>query len=208
MKVLGLVGSYRKEGNTDILVRKVLAGINSENIDIQYVFLNDYAIKDCNGCEGCKNTYKCVVMDDMQQLYPLIEEADAIVLGSPTYFYNVTGIMKNFLNRLYCYEIFDENDRSVWIGLNEVLGLKYAVTIAVCEQDNEEDMGFTSLTMSKTLEALGYRTITNIKALNVFSKGSILKEDQQLENAMLAGVKLAKTLKLKNKINITRNLKI
>lgn len=200
MKVLGLVGSYRKNGNTDILLKKVLDGVKSENIDSRYIFLDDYDIKDCIGCEGCKNTYKCVINDDMQQLYPLLMEADAIVLGSPTYFYNVTGKVKNFLNRLYCYEIFDEHDRAIWMSLNEVVGVKYAVTIAVCEQDNEEDMGFTSLTMSKTLEALGYRIIANIKALNAFSKGSILQQKQQLENAAQIGVKLAKTLKLRNNI--------
>ena len=200
MKVLGLVGSYRKNGNTDILLKKVLDGVKSENIDSRYIFLDDYDIKDCIGCEGCKNTYKCVINDDMQQLYPLLMEADAIVLGSPTYFYNVTGKVKNFLNRLYCYEIFDEHDRAIWMSLNEVVGVKYAVTVAVCEQDNEEDMGFTSLTMSKTLEALGYRIIANIKALNAFSKGSILQQKQQLENAAQIGVKLAKTLKLRNNI--------
>ncbi|MCG8502677.1 MAG: flavodoxin family protein [Firmicutes bacterium] len=203
MKVLGLVGSYRKNGNTDILLKKVLDGVKSEHIDSRYIFLDDYDIKDCIGCEGCKNTYKCVINDDMQQLYPLLMEADAIVLGSPTYFYNVTGKVKNFLNRLYCYEIFDEHDRSIWMSLNEVVGVKYAVTVAVCEQDNEEDMGFTSLTMSKTLEALGYRIIANIKALNAFSKGSILQQKQQLENAAQIGVKLAKTLKLRNNIKNT-----
>jgi multimeric flavodoxin WrbA len=142
----------------------------------------------------------------MQKLYPLIENSDAIVLGSPTYFYNVTGKVKNFLNRLYCYEIFDNNDRSIWMGLNEVLGIKYAVTVAVCEQDNEEDMGYTSLTMSKTLEAVGYRVLNNIKALKVFSKGSIMKFDNQIVNAHSAGIKLAKTLKLRNKIKQSTSL--
>ena len=204
LNVLGIVGSYRKNGNTDILVKKVLEGVESENIKTDYIFLNDYNINDCIGCEGCKNSYQCIINDDMKSIYPLIEKADAIVLGSPTYFYNVTGKVKNFLNRFYCYEIFDDSDRSVWMGLNEVLGIKYAVTVAVCEQDNVENMGYTSLTMSKTLEAVGYRVVENVKAFKVFSKGSITQYQDQLENATNAGIKLAKTLKLSNKVRLSR----
>lgn len=196
MEILGIVGSYRKSGNTDILVKKVLEGAEEQGINTNYIFLPDYNIKDCKGCEGCKTTYKCVIKDDMQKIYSLIEKADAVVIGSPTYFYNVTGIMKNFLNRLYCYEIFSENDRAVWLGLNEVFGTKYAVTVAVCEQEKEEDMGYTSLTMSRTLEAVGYRVTDNIKALHVYSKGDILKYEQELKRAKLSGKRLAETLKL------------
>jgi multimeric flavodoxin WrbA len=204
MEILGIVGSYRKAGNTDILVKKVLEGAENCGIDTNYIFLPDFNIKDCIGCEGCKTNYKCVVKDDMQKIYPLIEKADALVIGSPTYFYNVTGITKNLLNRLYCYEIFDENDRSVWMGLNEVMGIKYAVTVAVCEQEREEDMGYTSLTLSKTLEAVGYRVVDNIKALHAYSKGDILKYEDEINHAMLAGKKLAKTLILRENVKSTK----
>lgn len=77
-----------------------------------------------------------------------------------------------------------------------MIGIKYAVTVAVCEQEKEEDMGYTSLTLSKTLEAVGYRVIDNIKALHVYSKGDILKYEDELNRAILAGEKLAKTLQL------------
>ncbi|MBP1924671.1 multimeric flavodoxin WrbA [Sedimentibacter acidaminivorans] len=204
MEILGIVGSYRKSGNTDILVQKVLEGVMNYGLDTNYIFLPDFNIKDCTGCERCKVGFKCVKKDDMQKLYPLIEKADAIVIGSPTYFYNVTGVTKNFLNRLYCYEIFDENDRSVWMGLNEVIGIKYAVTVAVCEQEREEDMGYTSLTLSKTIEAVGYRVIDNIKALHVYSKGDILNYEDELKHAILAGEKLAKTLMLREKVKSTK----
>ncbi|MFA9423722.1 MAG: flavodoxin family protein [Sedimentibacter sp.] len=196
MEVLGIVGSSRRSGNTDILVNKVLEGVKSNGIETNCIFLPDFNIKDCTGCEGCKSSYKCVIKDDMQKIYPLIEKADALVIGSPTYFYNVTGLTKNFLDRLYCYEIFDESDRSVWMGLTEALGVKYAVTVAVSEQEKEEDMGYTSLTLSRTLEAVGYRVVDNIKALHVFGKGDIVKYKNELEHAVLVGEKLAKTLNL------------
>lgn len=100
MEILGIVGSYRESGNTDILVKRVLEGAQNYGINTNYIFLPNFNIKDCIGCEKCKTNYKCAIKDDMQKIYPLIEKADAVVIGSPTYFYNVTGITKNFLNRL------------------------------------------------------------------------------------------------------------
>jgi len=196
MKVIGFVGSARKNGNTDILVDMVLRGVEESGLEIEKVFLSDYTFSDCIGCEACKKTYQCVLKDDMQIIYQKIEEADAIVLGSPTYFYNVSGITKNFLDRLYAYEIFDSEDRSVWLSLNEVLGVKYAVTVAICEQKSYDDMGYTSILMDKTLQAVGYRVVESVKALHLFSKGEAKSHDNYLQISLDAGIKLARTLLL------------
>ena len=200
MKVLGVVGSRRKNGNTHRLVKKALMALESEGIETELIFLGEYNIRGCTGCEGCKDTYRCVIKDDMQKLYTLILEADALVLGSPTYFYNMTSDMKAFIERFYCFEIFDENDRSVWISLNEALGGKYAVVIAVCEQNDEKDMGFTADSMSKSLECLGYRVVDTVKIIRLFKKDDILKDKDALLMAKKAGEKLGKTIKLRKQI--------
>ncbi|MTI70335.1 MAG: flavodoxin family protein [Firmicutes bacterium] len=200
MKVLGIVGSKRKKGNTSALVKETLKVLETDGIETELINLGDYDIKSCNGCEGCKDTFKCVIKDDMKKLYPLILESDAIVLGSPTYFYNISSDMKAFLDRCYSFEVFSDDDRSVWMSINEAMGGKYAVVLAVCEQNAEEDMGFTAEAMTKPLEALGYRVIDTIKILRLFSKGEALKDDKALEQAKRAGEKLAKTLKLRKEI--------
>lgn len=129
-----------------------------------------------------------------------IEKADAVILGSPAYFYNITADMKAFIDRLYCYEVFDESDRSVWMGLNEALGGKYATVIAVSEQEKEEDMGFTAEAMQKPLEALGYRVVSIVKALHLFKAGEALNNEKAIKAANQAGEKLLKTLQLKEKV--------
>lgn len=197
MKVLGIVGSKRKNGNTSYLVKKTLESMECENIETDIIFLGDYNISGCTGCEGCSDTYKCVIKDDMQKLYPLILEADAIVTGSPTYFYNITAIMKAFIERFYCYQVFADNDRSVWSSINEVLGGKYAVVISICEQNDEKDMGFTAEAMSMPLEGLGYRIIEKVKVLHLFKKGEVLQNQECIEQAKNAGEKLRNTLMLK-----------
>ena len=200
IKILGIVGSKRKNGNTSYLIQRAVETASEEGIETEVIFLGDYTIAGCTGCEGCKNTYKCVVNDDMQKIYPRLLEADAIILGSPTYFYNVTSDVKAFIDRCYCFETFAEDDRSVWMGINEVVGGKYAVVIAVCEQYSEADMGYTAEAMEKPLEALGYRVIDTVKVLGLFKQGDALNDERALARAAKSGKKLAKTLMLRKEV--------
>jgi len=199
MKIIGIVGSCRKDGNTDQAVSKVLEGAKAAGADVQKIYLKDYKIKDCTGCEGCAKTAKCVIKDGMQEIYPLLEKADGIVVGSPTYFYNVNGMTKCFLDRLYAYELFDKKDRSVWMGKFEKIGNFYSVSVAICEQESEEDLGFTALAISKTLEAVGYRNIDTVIGLHAFQKGEIKKNQAFMDKALYAGERLAKTIQLSQK---------
>ena len=200
MKVLGIVGSKRKKGNTSVLVQRALEAAQKEGMETEIVFLGDYDIKGCTGCEGCQKTYKCIINDDMQKIYPLLLESEAVILGSPTYFYNVTSDIKAFIDRCYCLEAFAEDDRSVWIGLNEALGGKYAAVIAVCEQHSEADMGYTAEVMEKSLQALGYRVVESVKVLRLFGKGEAVEDQESLEKSKKAGMKLARTLMLREKV--------
>ncbi len=208
MKILGVVGSRRKKGNTSILVQEALKPLARPGIEIKIIFLGDYNINGCNGCEGCKDTYKCVINDDMQEIYPMILESDAVILGSPAYFYNVSSDMKAFIDRCYCFEAFTEDDRSVWMGVNEALGGKYAAVVAVCEQQKEEDMGYTAELMEKPLEALGYRVVSTVKVLNLFAAGEAVKCDKGMKDAKQAGEKLLKILQLRDKLKkqLSQNL--
>ena len=200
IKILGIVGSNRKKGNTSLLIQKALEEAEQEGAHTELLFLSDYQYSDCTGCEGCAKDFQCVIEDGMQQIYPKILEADALILGSPTYFYNLTALMKAFIDRLYCYEIFDKDDRSVWMPLNEALGMKYALVIAICEQQSTEDLGFTDQAMSKPLEALGYRVTDSLKILHAFDKGDVLSQPETLEMVKEAGKRLVKTVQLREAV--------
>lgn len=95
MKVIGISGSPRDK-NTNYMLRIVL---DATGQDYELIALKDKDIKPCNACGGCYKSYKCIVKDDMQELYDKLSKADTIVLGSPTYFANVSGLMKNFIDR-------------------------------------------------------------------------------------------------------------
>ena len=96
MKVLGIIGSPRKGGNTDLLVNAVLYGAGSRGQEIE-----KNNILPCMDCRGCKRkSFQCVLNDGMKQLYPKLEEADVIVFGTPLYWYGPTAKMKLMFDRL------------------------------------------------------------------------------------------------------------
>jgi len=193
--VLGIMGSPRHNGNTSLVLRETMQALDDE-IEKEIVQLSSLNIEGCRGCEGCRQKGVCIIQDDMQTLYPKIERADALILASPTYFYNVTALMKAFIERMYCYERFHPQDRSVWSSFNEMRGGRYAVSIAVCEQDNEYDMGFTSEAMDRSLQALGYRMVDSLKVLNVYEAGEVRQHPQALMQAKRAGERLSKMFEL------------
>lgn len=95
MKLLGISGSSRIK-NTDFMLKTLL---KATGLDYDLINLKDHHILPCLNCKSCHKTFACAQKDDMQPLYQKLIAADIIALGSPTYFDNVTGIMKNFMDR-------------------------------------------------------------------------------------------------------------
>ena len=99
MKALAIVGSPRKNGNTEILVRYTLKAIEEEGIDTELVHLGDVEIKPCTACMLCKKEERCPIDDDLFPIYLRMKEADAIILASPVYFGSATAqIVKHLLS--------------------------------------------------------------------------------------------------------------
>ena len=96
---MGIVGSPRKGGNTDILVSRVLEGAKSKAAEVEKVHLQDLNIHPCQGAFSCEARKGCVLPDDMQSLYKKLHEADGIVIGTPVYVGNASGMLVNFLDR-------------------------------------------------------------------------------------------------------------
>ena len=103
MKVLGIVCSPRKGGNTEILVGEALAGAEDFGADIELLTLADKNIYPCDGCESCTKTRKCRIEDDMQAIYSKLSEADGIIFGTPVYFWSVSAQAKILIDRTYVF---------------------------------------------------------------------------------------------------------
>jgi len=105
MKVIAVNGSPRKNWNTATLLQKALDGAASQGAETEIFHLYELNYKGCVSCFACKTgngqSYGvCAVKDDLTSILKKVEEADAIILGSPIYFGTVTGEMKSFMERL------------------------------------------------------------------------------------------------------------
>ena len=102
-KILVLLGSPRKKGNTATLAKQIVKGAESRGAEVETVYLNGLKIKPCQGCYACKkeDSQGCVVQDDMQLLYPKIKDADALVFATPVYWFNMSAQTKIFIDRFY-----------------------------------------------------------------------------------------------------------
>ena len=117
MEVIAFNGSPRNKWNTATLLEKALEGAASQGAATRLIHLYDLDFKGCKSCFGCKTkggpSYgKCAIKDDLTPLLKDVEKADALILGSPIYFWTVSGEMKSFLERLmfpfYRYAKADE----------------------------------------------------------------------------------------------------
>lgn len=86
MKVVGIVGSARLGGNTEILTRIALDEVQKAGLETELVSLAGKKIEPCDGCRSCSKTGKCHIRDDFGSIFKKMKEADGIILATPVYF--------------------------------------------------------------------------------------------------------------------------
>lgn len=105
MKVIGISGSPRKDGNTEILLRHSLKPFYENGWALTEFFLSSKTINPCIGCETCNVTERCVIEnDDMDFLLNEFENCDALIIGSPAYYRNVTAQLKALFDRSFVFK--------------------------------------------------------------------------------------------------------
>ena len=122
-KVILVSGSPRGNSNTETLLKSVLDVIGGELIRI-----TDYEIKPCTSCRFCVEEKRCCIEDGMQELYPKLLTADAIILGTPVYFNNVTAQLKCFMDRTWCLRGRLKNKVAGAVAVGRGYGLEGALT--------------------------------------------------------------------------------
>ncbi|MFC1667618.1 flavodoxin family protein [Candidatus Omnitrophota bacterium] len=103
MKVLGIVCSSRKGGNTQILVEEALGAARAAGAETEIILVANKDIGPCDGCSSCRQTGVCHIKDDMQPVYEQLEMADAVIFGTPVYFCNVSSQAKAIMDRTFLF---------------------------------------------------------------------------------------------------------
>lgn len=183
MFVIGIEGSPRKNGNTEQLVSTVLQGAKDAGATTKFFKLADMKIADCISCYACKSKGTCAIKDDMHILYDAIQEADAIVLGSPVYFWQVNSIVKRFMDRLLAFIAPDFSTR-----LNGPKKILFAYT-----QGNPDGDKFQPYFdhMEKLFSFLHYDVQGTLTANSTRQLGDISSNQDLLAKARTTGTELA-----------------
>jgi multimeric flavodoxin WrbA len=181
-KILAVIGSPRKGGNTDILVGKVVEGAMSKGAQVDTLWLADLNIHECDGCLVCWKGKPCNKRDDMLGIYPKIIESDVIIFGTPVYWYGPTALMKCFIDR---FVFFNCPDNRV-----KIRGKKAALAIPF-EEENPDTARPVVEFFEKSFAYLEMRMVDSIVVGGVGKKGDVLKKPDRLVEAYEMGSRLA-----------------
>jgi len=99
MQLLGINGSPRKKGNSDLLLDQALSAASSQGSKVVLIHACDLQISGCRECHECTKTGECVLQDDMQKIYPLLDSSQVIVLSTPVFFYGFPAQLKALIDR-------------------------------------------------------------------------------------------------------------
>jgi multimeric flavodoxin WrbA len=102
-RVLAIAGSPRRHGNSDALLAACADGARAAGAEVDLLVVSEAGIAPCTGCNRCFGDGRCVVMDGMQEVYPRIDAADAIVVATPVFFATVPAVLKALYDRCQPY---------------------------------------------------------------------------------------------------------
>lgn len=184
MKVLGLVGSPRKGGNSEAMVAAVLKGAERSGAETKMIKLTELEIGGCKACMYCRSHDGCALKDDMQQIYQEIAEADALAIGFPIYMFTMNAQTKTFVDRLFPY--IDAQYKSKFSKK----------TVLAVAQGNAETGAFMKNLewVTGSLGFLGFPVIKTLVGGNGNEAGSFAKRADLMKEAERAGATLVTPL--------------
>lgn len=184
MKVLGIYGSPRREGNTDLLLREFLRGCREAGAEVEEIFLRQLKITPCLEIYACKKEGKCPIPDDMQPLYDKLAEADVIALASPIFFYAVSAHTKTFIDRC---QAFWAKKYLLKQPISPAKPHRKGVFLAVGGSRGNKVFDGPLLTMKYFFDALDMVFYRSLLYQKIDEKGEILKHPNALAEAYALG---------------------
>ena len=173
VQVLGIAGSPRKNGNTELLIREFMRGAEAGGHETELIILSELKISPCTSCGSCQKTGKCIMIDDMQPMHKKLLEADCIVFASPIYFGGVSAQLKAFIDRC----------QALW-------SRKYILKQALISPDREKRLGYFISTAgtkdyNKVFEGAIYTVKAIFSTLDIKYTGELLFKDMENKGDIL-----------------------
>ena len=189
LKVLGLAGSPRRQGNTELLLDQVLAGAASKGAQTEKIVLGAMKIGPCDSCETCNETGRCIIQDDYQLLYPKLIKAERLVLAAPLFFLGLPAQTKSFIDRCQCFwarkYVLEDPLPPTDSGVQRQ---GFLISTAGAQRANFQ---CAARSLKALLDALDSEYGGELTFGGVDAKGAILKHPTALEEAFALGKTIA-----------------
>ena len=186
MKVLGIMGSPRVKGNTDLLLDEALKGAQSQQAEVEKIVVDKLKISPCREYYGCLRDGNCVIRDDMDEIYPKLQDADAIIIASPIFFYGLTAQIKALIDR--CQALWA---RKYVLKQNPPQSARKGVFIAVGATRGEKLFEGSILTIKYFFQAVDVKYTDELLIRGVDARGEIKEHPTALSEALELGKRLA-----------------
>ncbi len=188
LRLVGIFGSPRRDGNSDILLNSAIKGAESNGAVVEKIIIRDLQIAPCNSCGGCWEKGVCVIDDDMQKMYPKLVDADGIIVSSPIYFMGVSAQLKAFIDRC---QAFWARKYILHLSIRDDGRIAKGFFIVTAARDTGEGL-FTGAvkTIKAFFHVLDTKYMGDILCAGLEEKGVAGKKQELLQQAFDAGKKL------------------
>jgi multimeric flavodoxin WrbA len=183
-KILGIHGSPRTNGNTDILLDEALMAAMSSGAEIEKIRLAELTFEGCRSCGGCDVSAECIVRDDLQQLYPRFVEFDRFILAAPIFFKGISGLAKNFIDRFQCYWVAKYRLKEVAWGPGQK---RPGAFISACGADMKSMFEPAVSTVKAWFATMDIKYRYELLASGMDAKGAVSLHEDLLEQARKLG---------------------
>jgi multimeric flavodoxin WrbA len=186
MKVLGIMGSPRRQSNTEILLDAALAGAKQRGAEVEKVVVSELEVSPCQEIYACRKDGHCAIKDDMQWLYQKLLEADHVVFASPIFFYGVTSQAKAIVDRCQALWV-----RRYMLGIGkEDARVRRGVFISVGATQGERLFEGAVLTIRYFFDAIGVKYAGDLLIKGIEGKAQIRQHPAALQDAFHLGQQL------------------
>jgi multimeric flavodoxin WrbA len=189
MKVLGISTSPRLSSNSDLLLRRALAGASSTGAVAEYLQLYKHNIKPCTACSACYATGECIIDDDFNVVLSKIINAQRLIFATPIYFMSVCAQAKILIDRCQCLWASKYMLKKPVSPIEP--NTRFAMAIAVGGTKSKKMFESVRLTMKYYFDALDTGYFANLFVSGVDEAGKIEKNADAMEQAFQLGIRLA-----------------
>jgi multimeric flavodoxin WrbA len=186
MKVLGIMGSPRRQGNTEILLDQALAGAQEAGADVEKVVVSQLKISPCREIYACFKDGNCPIRDDMHGVYDKLLEADHVVFASPIFFYGITSQAKALVDR--CQALWARRN-VLHIGADDNR-IRKGVFISVGATQGKRLFDGAVLTVKYFFDAIGVNYSGSLLVRGIDNKAQIREHPTALQDAFQLGHEL------------------